>query len=329
MWKTASAIIICVSATALIVGGAAAGDYPLGNLQPGPGYGSVRTELTILSAALSPRSLRGEDFASAVARSLVRKARLSGIPSREVLASALPGPEAVLAMLALDRDVDDFIESSGLAGATGVHYRREVELAGIFRPLRSAYEAAYGSAARELREDSAQGADQGGGGSRKARNRPLAAFPRKSFQRPSVPDIGFAHPYALDLFFESFVQRADGQEGPLIPSISGGLVVASAADWRGGAGPKAWKGGGLSPAAGNGVVVYDPETRRYYSYFHMRSLSVACGDLVVAGQSLGLGGNTGMNARRPDHGGHVHLEIFDAARNRALGALEILDIIDI
>ncbi len=332
MWKSVSAIVLGVSAFALVAGGAAAGDYPVTAVQTGPGLSSARAELSILDAALSPRSLTlaGPDFAAAVGLSLVRSARLSGLSAREALSSALPRGDAVLAMLALDRDIDDFLESSSIAGAAGAHYRRAAALALQYRPLRANYEAAYAAIAREIGAEQARsGGPRGTETARNGQVRPEPLFPRKAFRRPTISDMSFAHPYALDLFFQDFAQRRDGQAGPPIPAISGGIVVAAAGDWKGGAGPQAWAGGGLSPAAGNGLVIYDPDTRRYFSYFHFRSIALACGDLVARGQILGTGGNTGMNARRPDHGGHVHLEIFDAARNRALSALEILDLLDI
>ncbi|HET7838993.1 MAG TPA: hypothetical protein VFL04_04495, partial [Rectinemataceae bacterium] len=289
MWKPASTLVIGVAAIALVAGGAVAGDYPLTGTQTGPGLASARTELMILSAALSPRSLAGAgpEFAAAAARALVRSADLSGVTAKEAMESGLPKPDAVLAMLALDRDVDDFLESSALGGPVGAHYRKAAELAGRYRPLRAAYEAAYASMEREIAAAPTRDPRPKRIQAQKGKD-PL--FDRGHFLRPTMHDIRFAHPYALDVFFDHYKQGADGQTGPSIPSISGGLVVAAAGDWRGGPGPQAWAGGGLSPAAGNGLVVYDPETRRYYSYFHLRSLSVACGELVERGRILGTGG---------------------------------------
>jgi hypothetical protein len=48
------------------------------------------------------------------------------------------------------------------------------------------------------------------------------------------------------------------------------------------------------------------------------------GDIVKEGRLLGHGGNSGANARRSGHGGHLHLEIFDAKLDSALTATEIL-----
>jgi murein DD-endopeptidase MepM/ murein hydrolase activator NlpD len=41
---------------------------------------------------------------------------------------------------------------------------------------------------------------------------------------------------------------------------------------------------------------------------------VRVGQMVASGQSLGLGGNTGVNARKKNHGTHVHIEIHDAEK---------------
>ena len=92
---------------------------------------------------------------------------------------------------------------------------------------------------------------------------------------------------------------------------------------KGGAGADAWGGGGLSPAAGNGVVVYSPASGRYYSYFHLDEVAVQRGQVVERGAALGRGGNTGINARKKGHGGHLHLEIFDTGEDRALSAWEV------
>jgi murein DD-endopeptidase MepM/ murein hydrolase activator NlpD len=74
-------------------------------------------------------------------------------------------------------------------------------------------------------------------------------------------------------------------------------------------------------------VIYDPSSRRYCSYFHFSSLALRRGEVVAAGAVLGRGGNSGMNARIKGHGEHVHLEIFDAARNESLSSSEILDLL--
>jgi murein DD-endopeptidase MepM/ murein hydrolase activator NlpD len=83
----------------------------------------------------------------------------------------------------------------------------------------------------------------------------------------------------------------------------------------------------LSPAAGNGVVVFSPALGLYTSYFHLSSTGLQAGDIVEAGSPIGKGGNSGMNARRRGHGGHLHLEVFDARRGAHLTCYELYDLL--
>ncbi|HRY53417.1 MAG TPA: M23 family metallopeptidase [Spirochaetia bacterium] len=301
-----------------------------------PGAAPPRAEALVLGALFSPKRLAAlpEELVGLAARDLARAARDSG-EAREELARAFPPGRAVLALLALDRDVDDFVESSDLPGPAGEHYREAARLASEYRPLRAAYETLYAAAYEALAGQSpAAGQAQAEGqptppalaaaAAAPARARPCLAA-RGAVYPPARRELPLAHPYALDVFFTSFDRRGEAHIGPRILSLSPGIVVASAADWRGGAGPAKWKSGGLSPAAGNGLVIYNPVERRYYSYFHLHEVQLLVGQTVESGTVLGRGGNTGMNARRPNHGGHVHLEVFDAAEGRAWSAEEILD----
>jgi len=319
---------LCLVGTIIAGGSAGArlGPPPLG----APDIAPPSTESLVLARIFSPAGLAGmtnEQIAQAAA-SLARSARDSG-EAREELASAFPSPQAVLAILALDRDVDDFVEASDDPGPAGAHYRRAVELATLLRPLRTSYEALYGAAYDVLAGPGLSDLASGGapsGSSPKISGR-LAG--RGELFAPDRSELPRSHPYALDVFFTNVSRRGEAEIGPRIRSLSPGIVVASAADWRGGGGPENYKGGGLSPASGNGVVVYDPAARRYYSYFHLYEVNVLTGQVVEAGKILGRGGNTGMNARKRGHGGHVHVEIFDANEGRALDAYEILTALSI
>jgi murein DD-endopeptidase MepM/ murein hydrolase activator NlpD len=104
-------------------------------------------------------------------------------------------------------------------------------------------------------------------------------------------------------------------------------VVAMANDWVGGEGPGKYRHGGLTPRAGNGVIVYDPNSRKYYTYLHLHDVVVVPGQIVSPGTPLGHGGNTGTNARKRGHGGHLHLEIFDAVQDDTLSCYELREII--
>jgi murein DD-endopeptidase MepM/ murein hydrolase activator NlpD len=320
-----------IAAAALVLvfisGGAWAGlapSGPAGSASPQSGV-----EAGALAAMLRPSALKAQKdpvAAAAASYGIVRSARLAGIDTGEALRSAFPSPREILALLALDRDVDDFRDYSGLAGQAGDYYRNQSKAALAMRPLRGAYERAFEAAQASLEgEESGEAARAGAAGAPSLKA--LGAFSSDYFWFAPRSDLKYSHPFALDVFFKEFEGKGEAHKGPRIRALYPGIVVASAGDWDGGPGASSYEGGGLSPAAGNGVVVYDMRTRRYYSYFHLRDVSVRTGDLVKAGEVLGTGGNTGMNARKSGHGGHVHVEVFDCARDDSLRAGEVLDLI--
>jgi hypothetical protein len=310
-------------------GGSWASLSPSGGIDPGRGRAGI--ELASLERSLAPAkmaALKADDSASRV-EALVRSARVAGVEPRESLDEALPAARNILGMLALDRDVDDYVEYADLDNPGGEYYRDQARISLEMRPLRDRYEAAFAAACSALTGEDGN-ADSGApvpvSLGAKGRKSPYIAKPSELWLPPRS-QLRRAHPYALDCFFYR-VDRSGGVErGPLIRALYPGLVVAASGDWSGGSGIASWKGGGLSPAAGNGVVVYDPSTRRYVSYFHLSSVTVRKGELVGAGAVLGRGGNSGMNARKPGHGEHVHIEIFDVARDESLSSSEILDLL--
>jgi len=264
---------------------------------------------------------------------LVSLARQSGIDPREALYRALPDAHRVIAMLSRDRDVEEFEEYATRGGLIGGYYAAEASFARRMRPLRSRFEAVYASAfaalvgrdASSLRSGVLAGdpsADYLGG---EGRRKPYVAAPGDVWF-PARSELRKAHQYALDIFFFRVERSGGAERGPSIHALYPGIVVCSASDWNGGQGEAAWRSGGLSPAAGNGVVVYDPATRRYVSYFHLSSTSCRAGDIVKAGEILGRGGNTGVHARTTGHGEHVHVEIFDCARDANLSIYEVYDL---
>lgn len=301
-----------------------------------PGGGTVsgtdqaRLELDSLARRLEAKNLAAlsEDGATQAARELVDASRIGGIDPRESLSSAFPKPRAILAMLALDRDVDDFLDYATRDDAAGDYYRGEADLAGLMRPLRSRYEALFASAYYELSGRSRDEPGQAAAASLSSggMKRPYIASPDDVWLPPKN-ELKFSHPYALDVFFFHVDRSGEAERGPVVKALYPGVVVASASDWSGGQGVATWKGGGLSPAAGNGLVIYDPRTRRYCSYFHFSTVYLRTGDTVEAGQSLGRGGNSGANARKKGHGEHVHVEIFDSIRDESLSAQEILELL--
>ena len=274
---------------------------------------------------LLPEIVAGQSPAATAdaAETYLRAAARAGLEPSEAFAEAFPDSAQVIGMLALDRDIEDFRDYASLPGAAGAYYRSEAKIAVGMRPLRRNYEAAFAAAW--------EAAFQAGGGTRTAESGPSLAESEDKIESPYIADLdevwipakselAFSHPYALDVFFQHVDKKGEVEKGPQIRSLRPGIVVAEGKNWRGGPGAADYQGGGMSPASGNGVVVYDPISRSYCSYFHLSSVALPPGAIVGRGEVLGLGGNTGMNARKEGHGEHVHIEIFDAARGAALSS---------
>jgi len=264
---------------------------------------------------------------SSHAQALVSDAFLSDMVPEESAAQFFPTPGELLAMLARDRDVDDFIENSSEDGAAGEYYRRVAEKVPEMNPLRSRYEALFSGAYSGLlklgRMKAASQASRSAGDYRSG-----VTLPRLS-SRPREREYNLSHTFALDIFY-MHVERfllSTLEKGPLVFSLEEGIVVGSDSTWRGGEDMEKYRSGGITPKAGNGVLLYSPSTRKYYLYFHLFDALVKTGDIVPKGYPLGYGGNTGTNARKPGHGEHLHLEIYDAIRNRFLRNHEIADIV--
>ncbi|HUW39827.1 MAG TPA: M23 family metallopeptidase [Rectinemataceae bacterium] len=324
-WKGLRAFVAVVALVVLLVSGAAAGDSAFPYDRGGVGLPQARFAARILEQGLRERDIVRPPDPEQV-QELFREARKGGLDQSRVAGSLFPGSAAVLALLSAERDVDNFESDAEHSGRAGEFYRGETLLVRHVQPLFRSYVELFTTAYDELGGPFAMAAS-GPAFAKRMRNGILPYAPGLGIAPPPRYQLADAHPYALDLFFSRIERLSDGQEGPPIPSLSGGIVVASARNWRGGAGIESWRGGGLSPSAGNGVVVYDPVSRRFFSYFHMRTTDRRPGDIVRPGDVLGIGGNTGMNARRPGHGGHVHVEIFDAAADRSLDSYRILDLV--
>jgi murein DD-endopeptidase MepM/ murein hydrolase activator NlpD len=291
----------------------------------GPTGEAETLEALLCSAAANVQ--RGAEI-QGLARSLGEVARAEGLDVKAAFVQAFPPSEALLPMLALDRDVEDFETAGQGTSLAAAHYRRAAQDAEVLRPLRGNYARLFAAAYGELAAPPSAGD--------RAEER-LASFSSKpnlarlasddELDPPPLRDLDYSHPYALDIFFTKVDTRGAAEEGPEIHAVEAGIVVAAAGDWRGGAGAETWEGGGLSPSSGNGVVIFSPATGRYYSYFHFSEVALHRGDVVSEGGVLGRGGNTGANARRKGHGGHLHLEIYDALRERALSAWQIRDLL--
>ncbi len=263
------------------------------------------------------RRLSLEEAAEA-GRTWARAAAADGLISERELASVLPSPAFILARTSPDEYADEIRLSAEGAGAFARAYGPIDEAMPGSNAAGARLEAALGSI-HEVRTALGGAAPQAGG--------LRAPIPRVQRWIASAEDLKKTHRHALDIFFRGEGERGSAEKGPLIRSMSSGFVVAAADDWVGGEGAAKYRRGGLTPRAGNGAVVYDPATRRYYTYFHMHDVSVRPGQWVDAGEVLGRGGNTGTNARKRGHGGHLHLEIYEASEDRALDCWELRDLV--
>ena len=284
---------------------------------------------------------RSVEEAAAAGRAWARLAAEDGQITDRELAAVLPSPAFILARTSPDDYIDDIRVSASGAGAFARAYqsirdampgsnaagaRMEAALRAIYAVRVSLRRPAGGTGDREAVIDP--------GGFETTISSGLSAGP-VSLHAPiargqswiaSPEDLKKTHRYALDIFFVGQDERGRAEKGPAIRSMSPGIVVAAADDWVGGEGAAKYRRGGLTPRAGNGAVIYDPEADRYYTYFHMYDVFVRPGQWVDAGEVLGRGGNTGTNARKRGHGGHLHLEIYAAGEDRPLDCWELRDL---
>lgn len=272
------------------------------------------------AAALRPEALAGVSAgeSKARARALASRALAAGLEPAATVARALPGSTWVQARLVMRRDEENLRLDTALDNAYGRSYAAIRAGLAETRATAEAVEAALGELWRVYYDDARTDGSRGA---------PLVSpLARRDQWIPGTRALRASHQYALDIFFTSLSRDGAEEKGPTVVSMSRGVVVSAAGDWVGGDRPSAYVSGGLSPKAGNGVVVYDPSTGRYYAYFHLSDVAVRAGQFVEPGQELGRGGNTGVNARRRGHGGHLHLEIHEADGS-ALSSFSIRDLI--
>ncbi len=106
---------------------------------------------------------------------------------------------------------------------------------------------------------------------------------------------GIGHNDALDLYIA---------EGSNISAMQDGLVVLAETGWN----PEN-EASTSSYLGGNTVITYNYKTNEFVRYAHLDEVNVKPGDIIKAGDDLGTVGNSGMNAYKPGHGNHLHLEI--------------------
>ncbi len=281
----------------------AADDYRLDTPQGEPGAANFDPrDPQVLKGALSMDALSGLKPEAAAERAGAWLASLDSRETRErerLIASILPERDWFQARLMMERDEPTLRGDAASGGAYGQAYK---DILASLKPSRAAapaLEAVLTAIWKYLDLGTALTAG------------PAAPLARKERWLPSNASLTASHRYALDLFFTKTRRQGQEEIGPAVRSIASGIVVAYADDWKGADKASLYKSGGLSPKAGNGLIVFNPDEGRYYAYFHLHDVKFQTGELVAAGQILGHGGNTGINARKKGHGQHLHIEIHE------------------
>ena len=68
----------------------------------------------------------------------------------------------------------------------------------------------------------------------------------------------------------------------------------------------------ISPLGGNVIIGYSPSDQLFWRFAHLSQLSLPEDTPILAGSILGTTGSTGLNAAKPGHGDHVHIEVHQA-----------------
>lgn len=268
-----------------------------------------------------------QEQARTLGSAIVPRAILADNIPEEYVADFFPSASEILAMLARDRDVDDYLENAAEKGPAGAYYQTVADMVPSMKPLRANYEMFFAGVDEALR--------------RMGRLKvPTQAYADAEFYRSGVTlprlsskprerDYDYSHTFALDIFLGDVetLPFSTLEKGPVLFSLTDSIVVATDSSWIGGEDLATYRSGGITPKAGNGVILYSPERRKYYIYFHLFDVLVSPGEAIPKGFPLGHGGNTGTNARKPGHGEHLHLEIYDAADSRFLKNFEIANIV--
>ncbi|MGB4587586.1 MAG: M23 family metallopeptidase [Rectinemataceae bacterium] len=282
-----------------------------------------------LSEALSWREIDALEPAEARAfgAALVTRALSENRKPEHYASSTFPTASETLAMLARDRDVDDYLENAAGKGPAGDYYQTVVDLVPSMKPLRAIYEKLFQGVYEAVRENDRlkvpakvyADAELYKGG---------ITLPGLS-SKPRERDYDYSHTFALDIFLKEvdLLPFSTLQKGPVLFSVADAIVVATESSWKGGEELATYRSGGITPKAGNGVILYSPSKHKYYLYFHLYDVLVSPGEAIPKGYPLGHGGNTGTNARKKGHGEHLHLEIYDAVDARFLRNYEIADIV--
>ncbi|MEN6298212.1 MAG: M23 family metallopeptidase [Rectinema sp.] len=264
--------------------------------------------------------------AGVIAKNTATEGINMGYDSKSLAAMLIPSPGHILAMLIDDKDSEEYQNLDGVSYPAKLSYDRIAALHLEMNTLRSRYESIFDSLYTSLKDYTPsvppEWLEKDAGYWRGDVTLPGL------FTLPRAEDLDYSHTFALDIFLKN-VEYLPGnvQRGPMIHSLSDGIVVAAEGGWVGF--PRTSQSlsfieGGISPKSGNGVIVYSPDEQRYYLYFHLYNVLVEKGQIIRRGQALGYGGNTGINARKKGGGDHLHLEIFDARNGNSFRNTQII-----
>ncbi len=261
----------------------------------------LSSNLRLISRSLEAAALQGQHEKTIKARSQawVREVKALGGNPLNAIGELLPGTLWFQARLMTERDEKTLAEEAGTKTEFSRQYTEIQNILPLVRQQAPFLESMLKTIWKEIGLP---------GASQKALALPLA---KSEYWIASKKDLSASHQYALDIFFKSVKKLGAEETGPQIRSMSHGIVVSAASDWIGGDRQSNYKKGGLSPKAGNGVIVFSPDNGRYYAYFHLKNAIVHPGQIVNPGTILGNGGNTGINARKKGHGNHLHIEIHE------------------
>ncbi len=269
------------------------------------------------------------EFARQSAETLAAHISSSGFDPAMSAKMLIPSAGRILAMLIDDRDSEEYQDLSGISYPAELEYRRIASMHEEMASLRSRYSALFSALYSMLHEVTPPDPSSWIEPNASAWSGDVT-LPRL-FSFPQPRDLDYSHTFALDIFLRGVEYLSgDVQRGPFIHSISDGIVVAAGIDWLGY--PRksqefSFLHGGISPKSGNGAIIYSPSDNRYYLYFHLYDVILEKGQIVRRGQPIGHSGNSGINARKKGGGDHLHIEIFDASREKYLRNTDIIAVL--
>lgn len=194
----------------------------------------------------------------------------------------------------------DIIDTANPIGITGLQDKTKEEIKeGMI--LRNSLEARYNQFAELMSLDST--ADIEWKLLTAYSNIPIGAYRRTTHE-------------AIDIFT---------QEGNEVIAPFDGIIVASGDGWDGmfyKRNIRTWNGKGLTPRAGNAVIIFNPYEKGYMLISHMQEgIEVEAGDIVAKGQVIGYVGHSG-SASIKGHGEHIHVAYKLQDKNGSLRGID-------